>query len=320
MDEGTNEAASVAWTRVVVGCVAGALAGPALVVALVAFGLPVSLAVPIAVMLIVACAWHPALLGRFVPLVPRSRGWLAAWLIVSAVAGVQNARLAVFMIDPGRADASVFPDREFFRQHSCATAYTEAARLAATGANVYDPALYHSTRMAEDVRALLDHLALGPVDVMGYSMGARIAAFFALAHPARVRSAVLGGLGIRLVDGVGLSESIADALEARSLADVDDPTARTFRRFAEQTGSDLAALAACMRGSRQFLTRSQVGTIRAPVLVAVGSSDTVAGSAQELAALLPAGRALDIPGRDHMLAVGDRAFKEAVRGFLAGRP
>jgi pimeloyl-ACP methyl ester carboxylesterase len=185
---------------------------------------------------------------------------------------------------------------------------------------LYDPALYHSTRMAEDVRALLDHLALGPVDVMGYSMGSRIAAFLALAHPARVRSAVLGGLGIRLIDGVGLPESIADALEARSLADVDDPTARTFRRFAEQTGSDLAALAACMRGSRQFLTRSQVGTIRAPVLVAVGSSDTVAGSARELAALLPAGRALDIPGRDHMLAVGDRLFKEAVRGFLAGRP
>jgi pimeloyl-ACP methyl ester carboxylesterase len=185
---------------------------------------------------------------------------------------------------------------------------------------LYDPALYHSTRMAEDVRALLDHLALGPVDVMGYSMGSRIAAFLALAHPARVRSAVLGGLGIRLIDGVGLPESIADALEARSLADVDDPTARTFRRFAEQTGSDLAALAACMRGSRQFLTRSQVGTIRAPVLVAVGSGDTVAGSAQELAALLPAGRALDIPGRDHMHAVGDRVFKEAVRGFLAGRP
>ena len=185
---------------------------------------------------------------------------------------------------------------------------------------LYDPALYHSARMAEDVRALLDHLALGPVDVMGYSMGARIAAFLAHAHPARVRSAVLGGLGIRLVDGVGLPESIADALEARSLAEVDDPTARTFRRFAEQTGSDLAALAACMRGSRQTLTRSQVGTIRAPVLVAVGSSDTVAGSAQELAALLPAGRALDIPGRDHMLAVGDRVFKEAVRGFLAGRP
>jgi len=185
---------------------------------------------------------------------------------------------------------------------------------------LYDPAAYHSARMAEDVRGLLDHLELGQADVMGYSMGARIAAFFALAHPARLRRAVLGGLGARLVDGVGLSESVAQALEAPSLADVHDRTARTFRAFAEQTESDLAALAACIRGSRQTLTREQAASIRAPVLVAVGTKDVVAGSPHELAALLPAGRALDIPGRDHMLAVGDKVFKQAVSSFLAERP
>ena len=180
-----------------------------------------------------------------------------------------------------------------------------------------DPAAYHSALMAEDVRALMDHLDIARADVMGYSMGARITAFFAHAHPARLREAVLGGLGIRLVDGVGLSESVAEALEAPTLADVRDPTGRTFRAFAEQTRSDLAALAACNRGSRQTLSRDQVAAIRAPVLVAVGSNDKVAGSARELAALLPAGRALDIPGRDHMLAVGDRVFKSAVLEFLA---
>ena len=109
---------------------------------------------------------------------------------------------------------------------------------------LYDPAAYHSARMAEDVRALLDHLDLGRADVMGYSMGARITAFFALAHPQRLRRAVFGGLGIHLVDG-GLPESIAEALEAPSLADVHDPMGRMFRAFAEQTKSDLKALAAC---------------------------------------------------------------------------
>jgi pimeloyl-ACP methyl ester carboxylesterase len=185
---------------------------------------------------------------------------------------------------------------------------------------LHDPAAYHSARMAEDVRALLDHLGVGSADVMGYSMGARIAAFFALAHPSRLRRAVLGGLGIRLVDGVGLPESIAEALEAPSLAEVRDPTGRTFRAFAEQTKSDLAALAACIRGSRQTLTRAEVATIRAPVLVAVGTKDTVAGSAHELASMLPSGRALDIPGRDHMLAVGDKVFQSAVLSFLAQKP
>jgi pimeloyl-ACP methyl ester carboxylesterase len=181
---------------------------------------------------------------------------------------------------------------------------------------LYAPAAYHSARMADDVRALLDHLALGRADVMGYSMGARIAAFFALTHPERLRRAIFGGLGIHLVRAAGLPEGIAQALEAPSLADVHDPTARTFRAFAEQTGSDLQALAACARGSRQTLTPSELGSIRAPVLVAVGTKDAIAGSADELASLLPCGRAFDIPGRDHMLAVGDQQFKQAALRFL----
>jgi pimeloyl-ACP methyl ester carboxylesterase len=187
-------------------------------------------------------------------------------------------------------------------------------------AKLYDPTDYDTSLMAEDVRALLDHLGIALADVMGYSMGARITAFLVLKHPERVRSAILGGLGIRLVDGVGLPTSIADALEAPSLEDVTDPTGRTFRTFAEQTKSDLRALAACIRGSRQTLTRDQVGSIHVPVLIAVGTKDDVAGSAHELAALIPGARALDIPERDHMLSVGDKVFKAEVAEFLAARP
>jgi pimeloyl-ACP methyl ester carboxylesterase len=185
---------------------------------------------------------------------------------------------------------------------------------------LYEPAAYHSAVMAEDVRALLDHLNLPRADIIGYSMGARITAFIALAHPDRVRSAVLGGLGIRLVEGVGLPETIAEALEAPSIADVIDPTAYLFRAFAEQTQSDLRALAACMRGSRQTLSRAEVGRIAQPLLVAVGSKDQVAGAPEPLAALIPGAQALAIPGRDHMLAVGDRVFKSGVLDFLARRP
>jgi pimeloyl-ACP methyl ester carboxylesterase len=184
---------------------------------------------------------------------------------------------------------------------------------------LYEPAAYHSATMAEDVRALLDHLALARADIMGYSMGARIAAFMALAHPDRVRSVVLGGLGFRLVEGVGLPDSIADALEAPSIADVADPVAYLFRAFAEQTRSDLRALAACMRGSRQTLSREQVGRIEAPVLVAVGGNDQIAGAPEPLAALIPSAQALIIPGRDHMLTVGDRVFKAGVLDFLGRR-
>jgi len=186
-------------------------------------------------------------------------------------------------------------------------------------AKLYDPAEYSTEKMADDVRALLDHLGLQRADVMGYSMGARISAFLACAHPERVRALILGGLGIHLVEGVGLPRRIAEALEAPSLADVTDPTGRKFRAFAEQSNSDLRALAACIRGSRQTLSREQVASIRVPTLVAVGTKDDVAGSAQQLAALIPSAKWLDIPGRDHMLAVGDRVFKEAVIDFLNRR-
>jgi pimeloyl-ACP methyl ester carboxylesterase len=184
---------------------------------------------------------------------------------------------------------------------------------------LYDAAAYHSVAMAGDIRALLDHLQIERADIMGYSMGARITAFLAVKHAERVRSAILGGLGWRLVEGVGLPESIAEALEAPSLDDVQDPTGRMFRAFAEQTKSDLRALAACIRGSRQTLTREEVGAIRAPVVVAVGTKDLVAGSAQALAALIPGARALDIPNRDHMLAVGDKVYKAGVIDFLNQR-
>jgi pimeloyl-ACP methyl ester carboxylesterase len=184
----------------------------------------------------------------------------------------------------------------------------------------HDPAAYATAIMAEDVARLLDHLGLERADVMGYSMGARNTAFLALAHPARVRSIVLGGLGHHLVDGAGLPEAIADAMDAPDLASLTDANQRMFRRFADANGADRAALAACIRGSRQVLSPEQLASIDCPALVAVGTKDAIAGDPHRLAALLPHGQALDIPGRDHNLAVGDKVYKQGVLAFLAAGP
>jgi pimeloyl-ACP methyl ester carboxylesterase len=185
---------------------------------------------------------------------------------------------------------------------------------------LYDPADYHTDLMAGDVAALIGHLKLGRADVMGYSLGSRISAVLAARRPELVRSVILGGAGIRLIDSAGLSDEIADSLEMPSLANVTDPMGKRFRAFAEQTCSDLRALAACLRGSRQTVQMEDITSIHAPALVAVGTKDDITGSPHELAALMPNGRGLDIPDRDHMVAVGDKVFKAEAIKFLQSRP
>jgi pimeloyl-ACP methyl ester carboxylesterase len=184
---------------------------------------------------------------------------------------------------------------------------------------LYDPKDYAPALMAEDARALLDHLGVARADVMGYSMGARITAFLAVSHPERVRSAVLAGLAGNMVRPMAGTGPIAHALEAESIDAVTNPTARTFRAFADKTGGDLKALAACIRASREPITRKMVERIACPVLVVAGGEDVIAGSADDLAALIPGAQALTVPRRDHMRTVGDRAYMEGALDFLRRR-
>ncbi|MCO6185972.1 alpha/beta fold hydrolase [Rhizobium sp. L1K21] len=180
----------------------------------------------------------------------------------------------------------------------------------------HEPEAYHVPLMAADAIALLDHLGIGAAHLMGYSMGARISTFAAIAEPHRIQSLILGGLGIGMITGVGDWDPIADALLAGSLDDVVHERGRMFRAFADKTRSDRLALAACIRTSRDLVSAEQAAKIDIPTLIGVGTEDDIAGSAQELAALMPRAIALDIPGRDHMLAVGDRVFKKGALEFL----
>ena len=106
----------------------------------------------------------------------------------------------------------------------------------------------------------------------------------------------------------------------RIAASVIDPRGKAFRTFADQTKSDRKALAACIATSRAELTEAELARITQPTLIAVGTKDDIGGSPDELAGLMPNAESFAIEGRDHMLAVGDRSFKQRVVRFLEEHP
>ena len=180
----------------------------------------------------------------------------------------------------------------------------------------HDSALYSQALMAGDALALMDHLSLARADVIGYSMGSRLALTLANLAPERVRSLVLGGVGLGLVQGMEGVEAIVTALEAPDVSQITDPVGRAYRLFADQTKSDRMALAACVRSMRVPIEEGLLRAIKAPTLIAVGTRDHNVGSPHALAHLIAGSRVLAIQDRDHMSAVGDRGHKEGVLAFL----
>ena len=182
----------------------------------------------------------------------------------------------------------------------------------------YTPEDYGPDIFARDAFELLDHLDIGTVLLMGYSMGARISCWMLHAQPERISRAVFGGMGEHIFGGRGGYEKIAAALEADDPSTIADPVALSFRKFADSTGSDRKALAACIRPARTQITPDIVKGISKPVLVAVGGRDDIAGSPQILADMMPEGEAFVIDNLDHLKATGAASYKQRVLEFFDG--
>lgn len=178
----------------------------------------------------------------------------------------------------------------------------------------YDPSDYGLEIMARDMAGLIHGLSLSGVDIMGYSLGARIALHLAVQCPELCRSVVLAGVGQNLLRAID-PEPVAQALEAEDDGAVQDPGGAGFRAFAQKTKSDLRALAACWRGTRLKIEPEQIAKLSVPALVVVGTDDSVTGPAEPLVDLIPGAELATIPGRDHMTTVGDPRYKKAVMAF-----
>jgi pimeloyl-ACP methyl ester carboxylesterase len=183
----------------------------------------------------------------------------------------------------------------------------------------HDPASYGHDRMAGDALAVMDATGLQSVFLAGYSMGGFIGLRLAAAQPARISRLALAGVGEFYLRGPriqGSRSTLADALLTDDKSSITDKRGRMFRDFADQPGKDRFALAACMLAMSPQLSMEDLAGMRQPVLVVDGELDDIAGPPGPLAAAFFNGRAVTIPGRDHMSAVGERKTRQAVVDFF----
>jgi len=171
--------------------------------------------------------------------------------------------------------------------------------------------------MAEDVVAVLEAASAAPAFLMGYSMGGFISMHVLMDHPDMLKKLVIGGVGgSYLGRAFGSRDAIADALLIADKSKITDPIQKSFREFAEQSGKDREALAACMRANRRPFTVPELKQSQRPVLVVCGENDALTGPPDPLANAFADGRAVTVSRRDHMTTVGDKVFKQATLEFF----
>jgi len=186
-----------------------------------------------------------------------------------------------------------------------------------------DPEAYRPEGIAGDTIRLMDHLKIRRAHLFGYSMGGRNTAWLLYRYPGRFLTGTIGGAGLNVlkVDDPATWESrgfklTADNRKTKSLA---IPSMEKLYGKVTTRGGKLGALAACLLGSFPSIEPERFARVRAPVLVACGENDTTSGSPIPLAESIPGARAVVIPGKNHLSAVGDAFFKGAVMGFLGER-
>jgi len=190
----------------------------------------------------------------------------------------------------------------------------------------HDAASYGLAHMRADAVALLEHLKIARARMIGYSMGGRITLEVLMRHPERLSAVVLGGYGEGgQIATPGQRHRIAAALLAEDPAVIEDVLARRFRRGAERNGKDLRALAACIGAEETTDAESALDydTLRraaAPVLIATGDKDTIAGDPRPLAGRFGDARVVLLEGADHVSVPADPRFHQAVEDFLATVP
>lgn len=180
-----------------------------------------------------------------------------------------------------------------------------------TAAKPHDPAAYAAL---EDL--VLEQLPDGPVDGIGFSLGARVLLTLATDHPERFGRLVLTGVGVNLLRSEG-SDAVLRAIEGQG--DPANPMVQYFAGLAQHPGSDPAALAACLRSPRPALTAERLARVQLPVRVVLGDKD-FAGPGEPLVELLPDAELVTLRNVDHFATPKDFGTIDAALDFLGAAP
>jgi len=180
----------------------------------------------------------------------------------------------------------------------------------------HDPACYPPDVLADDGLALVDHLGLGDYHLAGYSLGGKVVLRL-LARGARPARAVVGGQGLDALDAeTGRTGGYRRVLAAMADGDAFEPGSpgEALAGWVTQAGADPRAIGYLL-GSFVATPPDALRQVPTPTLVVAGDRDSRGASAGELAALLPNGQVVLVPG-DHETTLSAPEFTAAVLDFL----
>jgi pimeloyl-ACP methyl ester carboxylesterase len=178
----------------------------------------------------------------------------------------------------------------------------------------HDAACYPKDVLADDGLALVEHLGLTDYDLGGYSLGARTAVRM-IVNGADPRKLVLGGMGLQgLIDAGARSSHFRHILTNLGSFAQGSPEWMA-EAFLKTTGGDPQALLPLLDGAVDT-SEAELAAIGQETLVLSGDDDRDNGSAEALAALLPAARYATLSG-NHMSVVTKPSFGQAYADFLA---
>lgn len=189
-------------------------------------------------------------------------------------------------------------------------------------------------QLAEDMRALMDHLGLQRASLMGHSMGGRTVLLFAMDHPERVDRLILNGAGGTPPAGDlrAAFEMFADVAKKQGMESVwalDKYQARLPRSMKESPVLLSQYKAGFLKNRPEGYAGAinaiiimpdlmpRLGELKCRTLALVGAEDPAAPFADAVAAKVPTATKEIIPGAGHFphLERPD-LFNAAIRKFL----